>query len=80
MLCNGNQTERRQVDPASWNWTNQGRERYISAEDQEWLLNIESSCTNIPGLVFPQDCQHPELRSTCGELLMQNFHDYQSRM
>ncbi len=76
MLRNGSQTERRQVDPASWNWTTQSRDRYISAEDQEWLLNIEDSCAYIPGLVFPQVCHHPELRGTCGQLLMQHFHDF----
>ncbi len=32
MLRNGSQAERRQVDPALWNWTTQGRDRYISAE------------------------------------------------
>jgi hypothetical protein len=77
MLCNGSQTERRRVDPASWNWTTQGRDRYISEEDQEWLLNIE---VNIPGLIFPQEYKHPELRGTCGQLLMQHFHDFQRRM
>ncbi len=64
MICNRSETERRWVDPASWNWRTQGRDSYISGEDQEWLLNIENSCANIAGLVFQQDCQHPELRST----------------
>jgi hypothetical protein len=77
MLWNGSQTDRKWVYPASWNWMTQGRDKYISAKDQEWLLNIE---TNIPGLVFPPDCQHPELRGTYGQLLMQHFHDFQRRM
>ena len=77
---NGSEAERRRVDSASWNWTTHSGDQYISAEDQEWLLNIENSCANIPGLSFPQDCQHPELTSTCGELLMQHFYDFQRRM
>jgi hypothetical protein len=71
----GNEQDRERVNRDNWPWIhNRGQDTYMHAEDQEWILQLESS---YPEIVYPPGLEHVDLTVTCGELLQAHAHEWE---
>jgi hypothetical protein len=65
MILRTQDQDRERVDIANWRWIqNPGQVTYMRPEDQEWILQLESS---YPEMDFPPGLVHVVLTVTCGE-------------